>query len=139
MPQLCILSLITLVLYVTAAMPPAVETAVAASILRPGGRFQVLLTTAELVVGQNRVAFGLLRERKLLTQADVVVRVYALHGQDAALLAEAEAPYYALEVVEQGRQVHIHPDGSRHGHDESRCRGIYVTQVTFPQPGDLGA
>ena len=50
-----------------------------------------------------------------------------------------KAPYYALEVVEQGRQVHIHPDGTRHVHHEATdVRGIYVTHVTFPQPGAWG-
>ena len=141
MQQPFLLRLLALMLYVTAvALPPAVATAMTAGgATQLGTALQVLLTTSELVVGQNRVAFGLLWERKLLAQAAVVVRVYALHGQDAALLAEAEAPYYALEVVEQGRQVHIHPDGSRHVHHEATdVRGIYVTHVTFPQPGTWG-
>jgi hypothetical protein len=101
MQQPFLLRLLALMLYVTAvALPPAVGTAMTAGgATQPGTALQVLLTTSELVVGQNRVAFGLLWERKLLAQAAVVVRVYALHGQDAALLAEAEAPYYALEVV----------------------------------------
>ena len=100
--------------------------------------FQVLLTTSELIVGQNRLAFGLLREHRLLEAADVVVRVYALRGQEASLLLETQAPYYALEVVEQGHHVHVHPDGTQHRHDEIELRGIYVTQVTFPQPGAWG-
>jgi hypothetical protein len=141
MQQPFLLRLLALMLYVTAVvLPPVAGTAVAAGwATQPGTALQVLLTTSELVVGQNRVAFGLLRERKLLAQAAVVVRVYALHGQDASLLAEAEAPYYGLEVVEQGRQVHIHPDGTRHVHHEATdVRGIYVTHVTFPQPGTWG-
>jgi hypothetical protein len=69
----------------------------------------------------------------------VVVRVYALHGQEASLQAEAKAPYHRLEVVEQGRHVHVHPDGTRHVHsEETDVRGLYVTQVAFPQPGAWG-
>jgi len=100
---------------------------------------QVLLTTSELVVGQNRLAFGLLRDHKLLADARVAVRVYAIHDGDARLIAEAPARYHRLEVVEQGKRVHIHPDGSRHVHGEATdVQGIYVAQVTFPRSGAWG-
>lgn len=140
MLQLRILSLALLLLLVaTGAMPRAVGTAVAAErTAQKEKAFQVLLTTSELVVGQNRLAFGLLREHRLLEAADAMVRVYALRGQEASLLAETQAPYDALEVVAQGHHVHIHPDGTQHRHDEIEMRGIYVTQVTFPQPGAWG-
>jgi hypothetical protein len=42
---------------------------------------QVLVTTSELVVGQNRFAFGLLKAHTLLAHTQAVVRVYALQGQ----------------------------------------------------------
>ena len=97
-----------------------------------GGGFQPVIMTSELVVGQNRLAFGLLKEHQLLDDADVVVRVYELHGQQAQLKAQMPAPYARLEIVEQGKRVHIHPDGRRHVHNEATdVRGIYVTQVTF--------
>ena len=100
---------------------------------------QVLLTTSELVVGQNRLAFGLLRDHKLLADARVAVRVYAIHDGDARLTAEAPARFHRLEVVEQGKRVHIHPDGSRHVHGETTdVQGIYVAQVAFPRPGAWG-
>ena len=100
---------------------------------------QVLLTTSELVVGQNRLAFGLLKDGKLLAGARVAVRVYALQGEDARLVAEAPARYHQLEVIEQGKRIHIHPDGSRHVHgDATDVQGIYVTQVTFPRAGTWG-
>ena len=124
-----------LCLVTTGAMLRAVA---AGSTTQHAKAFQVLLTTSELVVGQNRLAFGLLREHRLLEAADVVVRVYALRAQEASLLLETQAPYYALEVVEQGHHVHVHPDGTQHRHDEIELRGIYVTQVTFPQPGAWG-
>jgi hypothetical protein len=98
-----------------------------------------MLTTSELVVGHNRLAFGLLKEHQLLDEADVVVRVYELQGQQAQLKAQTPAPYARLEVVEQGRRVHIHPDGKRHVHSEATdVRGIYITQVTFERPGPWG-
>jgi len=100
---------------------------------------QVLLTTSELVVGQNRLAFGLLKDGKLLADARVAVRVYAIHDGDARLTAETPARYHRLEVVEQGKRVHIHPDGSRHLHGEATdVQGIYVAQVTFPRSGTWG-
>ena len=100
---------------------------------------QVLLTTSELVVGQNRLAFGLLKDHQLLADARVAVRVYAIHDGDARLTAETPARYHRLEVVEQGKRVHIHPDGSRHVHGEATdVQGIYVAQVTFPRAGTWG-
>ena len=111
----------------TELSPPASET------------LQVLITTAELVVGQNRFAFGLLKEHQLLEDAHAVVRVYALEGQQGQLQTEVPASYTRLEVVEQGNRVHVHPDGTRHvHHEETDIRGIYVAQVPFEWPGTWG-
>jgi hypothetical protein len=100
---------------------------------------QVLLTTSELVVGQNRLAFGLLKDGKLLADGRVVVRLYVLDGEDGRLLAEAPAQYQRLEVIEAGKRIHIHPDGTRHVHgDATDMQGIYVAQVTFPRSGTWG-
>jgi hypothetical protein len=100
---------------------------------------QVLLTTSELVVGQNRLAFGLLRDGRLIPDARVAVRVYAIEGEDARLVAETPARYHRLEVIEGGKRVHIHPDGSRHVHgDATDVQGIYVAHVTFPRSGTWG-
>jgi hypothetical protein len=104
-----------------------------------GGGLQAVVTTSELVIGQNRVAFGLLKGHQLLEEADAVVRVYELHGQQVHLKAQVQAPYVRLEIVEQGKRVHIHPDGARHvHHEETDIRGVYVTQVTFERPGPWG-
>ena len=93
---------------------------------------QVLLTTSELVVGQNRLGFGLLKNGKLLADARVAVRVYAIEGEDARLVAEVPAHYLRLEVIERGKRIHIHPDGSRHDHGEaSDVQGLYVARLTF--------
>jgi hypothetical protein len=68
-----------------------------------------------------------------------MVRVYELQGQQAQLKAQVPAPYARLEVVEQGKRVHVHPDGRRHVHNETTdVRGIYVTQVTFERSGPWG-
>ena len=104
-----------------------------------GTGLQAVMTTSELVVGQNRLAFGLLKEHQLLDEADVVVRVYELHGQQAHLKAQMRVPYARLEVVDQGKHVHVHPDGTRHVHHEATdVRGIYITQVIFERPGPWG-
>jgi hypothetical protein len=100
---------------------------------------QVLMTTSELVVGQNRVAFGLLKDNTLLANADVAVRLYDIRDEEAKLVTEAPAPYRRLEVVEDGKPVHVHPDGTRHVHGETTdVRGIYVAQVAFGRPGAWG-
>jgi hypothetical protein len=100
---------------------------------------QVLLTTSELVVGPNRLGFGLLKNGKLLADARVAVRVYAIEGEDARLVAEVPAPYLKLEVIERGKRIHIHPDGSRHDHGEaSDVQGVYVAQVAFPRAAPWG-
>jgi hypothetical protein len=104
-----------------------------------GGGFQPVIMTSELVVGQNRLAFGLLKEHQLLDDADVVVRVYELHGQQGQLKAQTRALYARLEIVEQGQRVHIHPDGTRHVHNETTdVQGIYVTYIMFEWPGTWG-
>jgi len=105
----------------------------------PAGVLQPLITTSELVVGRNRLAFALLRHGNLLADADVAVRVYDTRDQDAQLVAALPAPYYKLEVIEGGRQVHIHPDGTRHVHaTPTDVQGIYVAQVSFERPGPWG-
>ena len=120
---------------------PWVGRAAAGAELSPqaGEVLQVLITTAELVVGQNRFAFGLLKEHQLLEDAHAVVRVYALEGQQGQLKTEVPASYERPEVVEQGNRVHVHPDGTRHvHHEEADMRGIYVAQVSFAWPGTWG-
>jgi hypothetical protein len=105
----------------------------------PAAGLQVLLTTSELVVGENRLAFGLLRDGSLLADARVAVRIYVLEGEDARLVGETIARYDRLEVVEDGKRTHIHPDGTRHVHgDATDVQGIYVARVTFPRAGTWG-
>jgi hypothetical protein len=100
---------------------------------------QPLITTSELVVGKNRFAFGLLKANKLLEDANVTLRVYAVEGSVAQLTAELNAPYQPVRNVKQERSVHRHSDGTQHVHgDESGVRGIYVTQIDFTRAGTWG-
>ena len=66
---------------VAAALAAGRATAGAELSSPSGEALQVLITTAELVVGQNRFAFGLLKEHQLLEDAHAVVRVYTLEGR----------------------------------------------------------
>jgi hypothetical protein len=100
------------------------------------GGVQTLITTSELVVGQNRFAFGLLKANKLLEGADVTLRVYAIEGSEARVSAELNAPYQAVGKIRQQRSVHRHADGTEHVHSgESGIRGLYVAQVGFAPTG----
>lgn len=111
----------------------------AALMPEPEARITPLITTAELAVGPNRFAFGLLKGQVLLEQANVVVRVYAIDAPQARLAAEVEAPYYPVRAAKRGRSVHRHADGKRHVHGaDSDVRGLYVTSLTFARPGPWG-
>jgi hypothetical protein len=116
------------------------RTATAADLTpEAGDGLQPLITTSELVVGQNRFAFGLLKANKLLEDANVTLRVYAIEGSVAQLAAELNAPYQPVRNVKQERSVHRHSDGTQHVHgDESGVRGIYVTQIGFARAGEWG-
>jgi hypothetical protein len=136
----CVYGVVSLLLLLgVQARPREASAAMAALASQESGALQPLVMTAELGVGQNRLAFGLLKAHQLLDDARVVVRLYALAGADAHLVAEVPAPYQALEIVAQGAPVHHHPDGTRHVHyEEETVRGIYVAQVTFARPGPWG-
>jgi hypothetical protein len=106
---------------------------------RATGPLTPLLTTTELVAGSNRFAFVLLRDGSLLAGADVTVRTYDVSAEDAELVAVTPAVYHALEVIDRGRHVHIHPDGTAHLHSAATdVHGIYVAQVKLDRPGPWG-
>ena len=105
----------------------------------PDEAIRPLITTAELVVGTNRFAFGLLKAGKLIEGADVKLRLYSLHGSEAKLAAEVRVPYQTVAKVKQGPALHRHADGTAHVHDDDALvRGIYVTQLGFSHAGDWG-
>jgi hypothetical protein len=100
---------------------------------------QPLITTSELVVGMNRFAFGLLKGNKLLNDAEVTLKLYAIDGSELSLVGEVKAPYQIASTLKQERSVHHHPDGTEHVHgDESGIQGLYVTQLNFSRAGDWG-
>ena len=104
-----------------------------------GEEIQPIITTAELVVGANRFAFGLLKAGKLLEGADVQLRLYDIGGGEVKLAADLKVPYQAVQNVKQQRSVHRHADGSAHVHgDDSAVRGLYVAQLGFARAGDWG-
>jgi hypothetical protein len=100
---------------------------------------QPLITTSELIVGENRFAFGLAKANKLVENADVQLRIYSIDGPKPNLIAETNSLYHPVEIAESGAQVHRHADGTRHVHRaESEVRGLYVTRLKFPLPGPWG-
>ena len=104
-----------------------------------GDGLQPLITTFELVVGENRFAFGLLKSGKFLEGADVKLRLYDIDGGEAKLAAELRVPYQAVKNVKQERSVHRHADGTEHIHGAaSGVRGLYVAKLSFTRAGDWG-
>ena len=100
---------------------------------------QPLITTSELIVGENRFAFGLIKRGKLLERADIRLRIYSIDGSQAELLAETNALYHPVGNAESGKRVHRHADGTRHVHGAaSDVHGLYLTRLTFMRPGPWG-
>jgi hypothetical protein len=130
----------------------AISVLVVSSAIHIGGRveaadpaseaangLQPLITTSELVVGQNRFAFGLLKDNKLIEGADVSLRLYRIEGSKAQIAAELNAPYQSVGKIRQQRSVHRHADGTEHVHgSDSSIRGLYVAQVSFSRAGTWG-
>jgi hypothetical protein len=106
---------------------------------QPTEDLQPLITTSELIVGENRFAFGLAKANKLLENADVQLRIYSIDGPEPHLVAETNALYHPVVTVEDGERVHRHADGTTHVHrGGSEVRGLYVTRLTFTRPGPWG-
>jgi hypothetical protein len=102
-------------------------------------QLQPLITTSELVMGRNRLAFGLLKANKFLEGADVQIRIYGIEGREASLVAEINAPYRPVDSIEQSQGVHRHSDGTKHIHTAATdVRGLYITQLNFTRPGLWG-
>ena len=134
------MTLLVLAALVAVAWLAPAEPATAAEPAPPtAAGLQPLITTSELVVGRNRFAFALARQGRLLGGAEVQVRVYDIRADVAELVAVTPAIYHRLETIEQGRRVHIHPDGSRHLHGTATdTQGIYVAQLALARPGPWG-
>jgi len=129
------------IIFLVAAYATQIGGRTAAADLTPeaGDGLQPLITTSELVVGENRFAFGLLKAGKLLESADVKLRLYDIDGGEAKLAAELRVPYQAVKDIKQERSVHRHADGTEHVHGgDSGIRGLYVARLSFARAGDWG-
>ena len=100
---------------------------------------QPLITTSELVAGQNRFAFGLAKGGKLIENAEVLVRLYDIEKTDARLIFETNARFQAIQKLAVEGKIHRHADGTTHVHNaDNAVRGIYVTQLPFSHSGNWG-
>lgn len=128
-----------LVVVVSVTLGLVLEVVGAIRAIAADDALQPLITTSELIVGQNRFAFGLAKQGKLIEGADVLVRVYAIDEREAFLTAETNAPFRPVGKLAAVKKVHRHADGSRHVHDAaSDVRGIYVAKLGFDRPGEWG-
>lgn len=122
-----------------AVLQIAIQIIGAADVMGADDALQPLITTAELTVGQNRFAFGLAKQSKLIERAEVLVRVFDLQGTEAHLTAETNAPFRPVANPVAGKTVHRHADGSLHVHDAAtEVRGVYVAHLTFTRSGKWG-
>ena len=122
-----------------AVLQIAIQIIGAADVMGADDALQPLITTAELTVGQNRFAFGLAKQSKLIERADVLVRVFDLQGTEAHLTAESNAPFRRVANPVAEKKVHRHADGSLHVHDAAtEVRGVYVAHLTFTRSGKWG-
>src|ERR671912_2568185 len=93
---------------------------------------QPLITTSELIVGENRFAFGLAKANKLLENTAVQLRIYSIDGPEARLTAETNALYQPIGSAGSAERVHRHADGIKHVHrPDSDVRSLYVIRVAF--------
>jgi len=130
----------SLILFIGIAFDGANQQPIkAAQAATEDNKIQPLVTTAELSVGENRFAFGLVQGNRLVENAEVLVRLYLIADESAQLTAEVNAPYTPVRAIAKKNAVHRHADGSRHVHtSDSAVRGLYVTRLKFTQPGTWG-
>lgn len=103
------------------------------------GKIRPLITTAELVPGANRFAFGLMKANRLLDNADVIVRLFQLKDGQGHLVAQAAADYKPIAGANENDKVHRHSDGTPHTHTSDwDVKGLYVARLAFPTSGIWG-
>ena len=102
-------------------------------------KIEPLITTAELTVGENRFAFGLVQANRLVENADVLARLYVLDRGNPQLAGEVKAEYQSVRSGHATKAIHRHADGTRHVHtDDTAVRGLYVTRLNFSGAGSWG-
>jgi len=98
-----------------------------------------IITTSEMVVGQNRFGFGLLSGNKFVNRAAVTLRIYSIEASPAQLKSEVDASFIRIRTREAEGTVHRHEDGTSHVHSATDAiSGMYVAQVNFAHPGTWG-
>jgi hypothetical protein len=81
------------------------------------GGASLVIGNSELVVGPNRFVLGLLENGRPIGDAQVHLAFFALDGQAATMRQEADAVYRTAAGTD---------------------KGLYVSRVSFDQPGDWG-
>ncbi len=100
------------------APPPQTGLTPSGERSQPAEGFQAIPANSRLVVGANRVAFGLVENGKSVKEAQVHIRFYDINGTEPVLKSEADAPFYGDNLGEAG---------------------VYVTRATFDKAGKWGA
>ena len=106
------------------------------------GDLALLPATSELVVGENRLAFGILGpEGRPLVDAKVHLTFYDLNDGKQVKKAEMDA---VSRVIARDAGInetvdHIHADGATHKHvNAGDDRGVYTAMVNFDRGGRWG-
>jgi hypothetical protein len=98
----------------TASTTPPPSTAA------PGAELQAVIASAEVVVGPNRLAVGLLKDGKPLEEATVRERFFFLDAPDQAEQARVRSEH---DAVYYGEGLEL---------------GVFVSHPSFDQPGTWG-
>jgi hypothetical protein len=103
---------------------------------------QPLINNSEVVVGSNRMVFGVLGpDSRLIIDADVHLTFFELTSDGAVPRFQTDAvsrvPARDAGLTEE--IVHTHADGSQHVHlAAGEDIGFYTAVVSFDKPGDWG-
>lgn len=124
-----------------AASSPTAGAATAAAQQRTG--FAPVVASSELVVGENRFLLGIIDNGtgQPAPDARVHLRFFTLQGNQATFKSESDATFIApaRDAGVAGITQHRHADGSSHPHANVEADvGVYMTRVTFDQPGPWG-
>jgi hypothetical protein len=105
-------------------------------------KVDAILVNSEIVVGSNRLVFGIVApDGRLIVDAKVHAVFYELQAGEALRRFETDAvsrvPARDAGIEEQ--VAHVHADGSRHIHLSINDQtGFYTAVVTFDKAGDWG-
>lgn len=93
------------------------------------------VATMPLAVGRNRIAFGLVQDRALVSGAAVDARFFTLTERDDGWVDAELVAERSLSAVDLPQDfVHEHADGTDHEHSAPTAT-VYATEVDFTRPG----